>query len=542
MRNYLLVAINSQYIHTNLAVRYLKKYAEEFCDTEKVNVEIYETNINNQILNMIKDIYEKRADVIIFSTYIWNREITFKIIKELKKILPKTKIGMGGPEVSYDSLDILKKNPQIDFIIKGEGERGFLKIISQTLENISGVYDYPVPYELDEIPFPYTEEELKGEKKILYYESSRGCPFSCSYCLSSIDTGIKYFSIERVKNDLRAFLHSDIKLIKFVDRTFNINKGRYLEIWKFLIENYREGIVFHFEINANLFDDETVKIFEKIPENYFQFEIGIQSINWETMESINRKNLIDKLSENIKKIPKNIHLHLDLIAGLPFETYNLFKNSFNYVYDLKPEMIQLGFLKLLKGTKMLSDSSEYEYQYTEFPPYEILSNKYIKYEEISKLKEIETILDLYYNSEKFEVSLNYIIKNFYDSPFKFFEDISLYFKEKQYLDIGHKIHSLFNYLYEFYKEKNFSEIDIFREYLKYDYLVLGKPGVYPSWFKSIKNSDLHDEIIKKEKFTSAREGYKNSELEIFEYNIFQNKEEKMILFVNYKEKKVKIIE
>lgn len=536
MEKYLLVAINSQYIHTNLAVRYLKKYSEEY--TNK-NVQIYETNINNQILQIIKEIHEQEPTIVIFSTYIWNRDYVFKIIKELRKIMPEVKLGVGGPEATYMGDDYLLKDEQVDFLIKGEGERAFVKLLEEKIEDIKGIYEEQMPHNLDEIPFPYSQEEIMKESKILYYESSRGCPFSCSYCLSSIDKGVRYFSIDRVKSDLNIFLKSNIKLLKFVDRTFNINKERYLEIWKYLIENYREGITFHFEINANILDDESLELLKKVPKDYFQFEIGVQSINYDTMESINRRNLLDKLEKNVREISKNIHLHLDLIAGLPYETYEIFKKSFNYVYDLKPEMIQLGFLKILKGTNMEKTSEKYGYQYIEFPPYEVLSNDFLSYKEIVRIKEVEKLLNYYYNSEKFEKSLNYIVKKYYTSSFDFFEDISSFFKMNGLLDIGHKELSLFNYFVDFAKYKEFAD-EYFYEYLKFDYLKNGKPGVYPQWFKSEKDSDLYDITIKNKGYKSTRDGHKNSELEIFSFNVLKEEEsaKRIALFFDYRNGKV----
>lgn len=536
MEKYLLVAINSQYIHTNLAVRYLKRYSEEY--TNK-NVQIYETNVNNQILQIIKEIHEQEPTVVIFSTYIWNRDYVFKIIKELRKIMPEVKLGVGGPEATYMGDDYLLKDEQVDFLIKGEGERAFVKLLEEKIIDIKGIYEEQMPHNLDEIPFPYSQDEIMKESKILYYESSRGCPFSCSYCLSSIDKGVRYFSIDRVKKDLNIFLKSNIKLLKFVDRTFNINKERYLEIWKYLIENYREGITFHFEINANILDDESLELLKKVPKDYFQFEIGVQSINYDTMESINRRNLLDKLEKNVREISKNIHLHLDLIAGLPYETYEIFKKSFNYVYDLKPEMIQLGFLKILKGTNMEKTSAKYGYQYIEFPPYEVLYNDFLSYKEIVRIKEVEKLLNYYYNSEKFEKSLNYIVKKYYASSFDFFEDISSFFKMKGLLDIGHKELSLFNYFVDFANYKGFAD-EYFYEYLKFDYLKNGKPGVYPQWFKSEKDSDLYDITIKNKGYKTTRDGHKNSELEIFSFNVLREKEnnERVALFFDYRNGKV----
>ncbi|MGL4392589.1 MAG: DUF4080 domain-containing protein [Fusobacteriaceae bacterium] len=476
MDRYLLVAINSQYVHTNLAIRYLKKYGEEYSDK---NISIYETNINSQLMNTLKNIFELNPSVIFFSTYIWNREYIFKLVKELKKILPKVKIGLGGPEVTYDSENILKYNPDIDFVVKGEGERSFVKILSSSINTLSGIFEYPMPYDLDEIPFPYSIEELLSEKKILYYESMRGCPFSCSYCLSSIEKSIKIFSMERVKKDLLIFLQSNVKLVKFVDRTFNLKKERFLNIWKFLIDNYRDGIYFHFEINANLLDEECLNLLMAVPKNYFQFEIGVQSINSKTMQSINRLNIIDKLAENIKKISKNIHVHLDLIAGLPYDTYEEFKKSFDYVYNLKPNLFQLGFLKFLKGTEIYNNIEKYCYIFTEIPPYEVLSNKFINYSELSMLKEIEKILDLYYNSNKFKNSLDIIMQteNYKVSSFYFFEEFSKYFRERGFFEISHKEENLFQYIFDFIKFKNLSS-QIFLENLKLDFFSLDKPERY----------------------------------------------------------------
>ena len=377
MSKVVIAAINSQYVHLNLAVRYLKKYIET---NSNIKVEIYETNINNQLLNIIKDIFELNPDKIIFSTYIWNKEYVFEIVKEIKKVLPNVKIILGGPEVSFGWEKIMEENPEIDSILIGEGEKVFLNFLTEENDKVMGlVYrkDGEVCFngtekiieDLDIIPFPYEKEELQDKTKIFYYESSRGCPFNCSYCMSSIDKTVRYYSLDRVKEDLKIFLDSPIRLLKFVDRTFNLKKERYMEIWKFLLENYREGITFHFEINANIFDDETLDFLETVPKGYFQFEIGVQTINPDTMKSINRNNILDKLAHNVRRINKNIHLHLDLIAGLPYETYEIFKKSFEYVHDLKPEMIQLGFLKLLRGTQMYNEAEKYEYKYFSKPPY-----------------------------------------------------------------------------------------------------------------------------------------------------------------------------
>lgn len=549
MSKIVLAGINSQYVHLNLAVRYLKKYVEANSD---LKIEIYETNINNQVFNIIKDIYELNPDKIIFSTYIWNKEYVVEIVRELKKVLPNVEIILGGPEVSYKWEKFMANMPEVDALLLGEGEKVILNFLTKKDKKALGVVYRengeiifngiePIIENLDIVPFPYEDWELEDRTKIFYYESSRGCPFSCSYCLSSIDKTVRYYSLDRVKKDLKRFLDSPIKLLKFVDRTFNLKKEKYMEIWKFLLENYREGITFHFEINANIFDDETLDFLEKVPKGYFQFEIGVQSINPETMVAIKRNNILDKLAYNVRRISRNIHLHLDLIAGLPYETYDIFKDSFNYVYNLKPEMIQLGFLKLLKGTQMYDEVEKYNYKYYSKPPYEVFSNKFISFGELVKLKNLEKMLDYYYNSEKFSYTCDFVIKNNFDSAFTFFEKIADYYDKKGYLKISHKEVALFNILYDFYVENNLKDLDIFVEFLKYDYLALGKPGSYPEWLKSNKDSELHNQLIKDSEFKSVREGHKNSELEEFKYNIFTNKREDINIFFNYKTKKHEII-
>lgn len=549
MSKIVLAGINSQYVHLNLAVRYLKKYVEANSD---LKIEIYETNINNQVFNIIKDIYELNPDKVIFSTYIWNKEYVVEIVKELKKVLPNVEIILGGPEVSYKWEKFMANMPEVDALLLEEGEKVLLNFLTKKEEKVLGVVSRkngeivfngvePIIENLDIVPFPYEDWELEDRTKIFYYESSRGCPFSCSYCLSSIDKTVRYYSLDRVKKDLKRFLDSPIKLLKFVDRTFNLKKERYMEIWKFLLENYREGITFHFEINANIFDDETLDFLEKVPKGYFQFEIGVQSINPETMVAIKRNNILDKLAHNVRRISRNIHLHLDLIAGLPYETYDIFKGSFNYVYNLKPEMIQLGFLKLLKGTQMYDEVEKYQYKYYSKPPYEVFSNEFISFGELVKLKNLEKMLDYYYNSEKFRYTCDFVIKNNFDTPFAFFEKIADYYDKKGYLKISHKEVALFNILYNFYVENNLKDLDIFVEFLKYDYLALGKPGLYPEWLKSNKDSELHNQLIKDSEFKSVREGHKNSELEEFKYNIFTNKRENINIFFNYKTKKHEII-
>lgn len=551
MNKILLVGINSQYVHTNLAIRYIKNYVEKY---SSMKLDIYESSINNQLSAILTDIFEKKPEKIIFSTYIWNKEYVFKLIKEIKKIMPDTSVILGGPEVSFQSVEIMNYNPEIDFIVAGEGERTTLKLLSESIEDIKGVFyrkdgqikfnGYQSPIEnLDEIPFPYSEEELQNSKnKILYYESSRGCPFECSYCMSSLDKSVRYFSLERVKEDLKRFLSNGITLIKFVDRTFNIDKKRYMNLWTFLLGNYREEVTFHFEISGDLFDDETISFLEKVPKGFFQFEIGVQTIHEKTMNVIKRKNDLTKLGNNVLRIKNNIHLHLDLIAGLPYEDYNTFKSSFDYVYGLKPEMIQLGFLKVLKGTLIHGQVETYGYKFLDFPPYEVLSNDFMSFGEITELKKIETVLDYYYNSENYLKSLEHILKNHYESPFGFYEDIARYYDSCGHFKVSHKPVSIFNYLYEFYVYKGFSDIEIFTEYLKYDYLTIGKPGSYPYWINSLKDKEKYNVILKSMDFKSVREGHNRTEFEMFKYNVISDKAGEVEILFIYKGKETKIQE
>ena len=540
MKN-ILVGINSKYVHTNLAIRYLKKYIEQ---NSNEKIKIYESSINNNIQKIIRDIVEYEPDNIFFSVYIWNVEMVFKITKELKKILPNKRIILGGPEVSYNPDEILEKNIEIDGILIGEGENVLLNFLTKDIKDVKGVYYRednkikfngfePLIENLDVIPFPYDDEELEDVHKIVYYESSRGCPFNCSYCMSSIDKSVRYFSLERTKKDLKKFIDIGTRLVKFVDRTFNLNKDRYMEIWKFLLENYRENITFHFEINANIFDDEVLEFLKKVPRKLFQFEIGVQTTNPSTMKAINRNNNLDRLFHNVTCINKNIHLHLDLIAGLPFEDYETFGKSFDYVYKTKCEMIQLGFLKMLKGTQMKDEREKYSYKYLDFPPYEILSNEFISYKDICRLKDIEEVLDFYYNSQKFLKSVDFVVENFFESPFKFFESIGDFYKERGYLEVAHKEVAIFNNFVEYYEKMNFPKKEEFLEYLKFDYLFMGKPGFYPAWIEENKDKELHKNIIEKMSFKSTREAHKLTELERFSINIDTKEREEINIFFDY---------
>lgn len=547
MKKNLILGINSKFVHTNLAIRYIKNYVEKYSN---IKMELLERTINNSISDIISDIFRYRSNKILISTYIWNKEYVFKLIKELKKIDENIQIILGGPEVSYNSMQLMEENKEIDIIIQGEGEETALELFTKNnLRDVKGIFYRELDNimytgerkplcDLDKIPFPYSEKELREKGKILYYESSRGCPFKCSYCMSSLDKKVRYFSNEKVEKDLKTFIDAGVSLVKFVDRTYNLHKDRYMKIWKFLMEEYREGLTFHFEISGDLFDEEAIEFLKKVPDAYFQFEIGVQTINPLTMELINRKNHLEKLRQNVLSIKDNIHLHLDLIAGLPYEDYNTFKDSFDYVHELKPEMIQLGFLKILEGTQISEEKEKYNYKYLSFPPYEVLENDFISYEEILKLKDFEKVLDFYYNSEKFKESTKYIIENFYTRAFDFYEDIALYYRKNNYFDIAHKSLAIFNFLYDFYLYKAFPKLNVFKELLKFDYIFMEKPKHQVYWLERNINKDLYHKLAEKIQGRSLREKYKNCELETFSIDVFSKKERESILFFNYKDKTV----
>jgi radical SAM superfamily enzyme YgiQ (UPF0313 family) len=529
MNKILAVAINSKFVHTNPALRYIKKYIEQNSDIE---ITLKEYTINNQLNDIIKNIFRESPTTILFSMYIWNREYVLKLVQEIKKVID-VKIVLGGPEVFYDAKNIMLANPQIDFVCHGEGEQTLLDFLSADDTVPPGIYyrDNGIAFsgynenivELDNIPFPYEIAELHEKSKIYYYESSRGCPFCCSYCMSAIDKNVRFSSIDKVKKDLKIFLDNNVKLVKFIDRTYNLKKERYMAIWKFLIDNTNGITCFHFEISADLFDDETIEFLDTVPKGLFQFEIGVQSSNRTTLDAVNRKTDLEKLYSNVTRINKGIHLHLDLIAGLPYEDYATFENSFNFVYSMKPEMIQLGFLKLLKGSPIIQEIEKHDYKYLGFPPYEIMSNSYLSFAEILQLKDVEECLDYYYNSQMFMNSIEFLIKTYYDdNAFNLFEAISIYFNSRGFLDISHKAINLFRYLDDFVISK-FGDDKLFLANLKLDYLFREKPGSFPDWFKHEFDNDHYNKLLRSKvlagEFENLKKAYKQTEIVTFSYDI-----------------------
>lgn len=453
---FLLVAINAKYIHSNPAVYSLAAFAQKADPALAEHIGLEEYTINQSLTDILSDLYVKKPEVIGFSCYIWNIEYVYRIVRELGKVLPDTDVWLGGPEVSYDAKMVLKEHPDVTGVMVGEGEETFTELLQyyiyredahKSLHQISGIVFregnvsqgcdiVTTPARklttLSAIPFLYGDLN-PFENKIIYYESSRGCPFRCSYCLSSIDKQVRFRDIEIVKKELQFFLNHKVKQVKFVDRTFNCSHSHAMAIWQY-IKDHDNGITnFHFEIAADILNEEELSLLNTLRPGAVQMEIGVQSTNRKTIEEINRTMDVDKLAAIVARIHqgKNIHIHLDLIAGLPYEDYSSFQNSFNEVFAMHPEQLQLGFLKVLKGSKIYQNVKKYGIAYTDTPPYEVLFTKWISYEEILKLKKIEEMVELYYNSNQFQTALPFLLEEF-ETPFAFFEALADFYKEQGY--------------------------------------------------------------------------------------------------------------
>lgn len=470
----LLVAVNAKYIHSNLAVYSLKAYARKYLSDrqqEAVQLALAEYTINHSEEDILAAVFEEKADVVAFSCYIWNIELILRISAELKKVSPKLKIWLGGPEVSYDAIQCLEKHPMLDGIMIGEGEQTFLELVlhyacnDRTLGEIAGLAyrDYSSnqilmtqerqPLMLDQIPFPY-EEGTGFENRIVYYESSRGCPFSCSYCLSSIDRRVRLRSTELVKRELQILLDRRVPQVKFVDRTFNCNRKHAMELWQFIKEKDNGITNFHFEISADLLEEEEIAFLATLRPGLVQFEIGVQSTNPDTVKAICRTMDLDKLKKNVAQIKKygNIHQHLDLIAGLPLEDYASFEQSFKEVYNMKPDQLQLGFLKVLKGSSMERSAKKYGIVYRNSAPYEVLTTDRLSFDEVLRLKGICEMVEVYYNSGQFSHAITYL-EHFYPSPMKLYEELYDFYKAKKMLMLALSRIRRYELLLGFYKEK-----------------------------------------------------------------------------------------
>lgn len=617
---FLLCGINAKYIHSNLAIFSLKAYA----DRKKIpGAEIIskEYTINNYVEDILQDLYEEKADVVIFSCYIWNISFVRELAAELKKASPDVKIWAGGPEVSYAANKFLMENPAFDLIMQGEGEEVFSELIRLTVEEkcrIKDVYKqseskkvlseivekrysierkqavkeekdiedkhfagednvYPTNYidmsklqklqgiavrdfsgeaalgnaesnignktkiintgfatlmDMDTIPFVYEDFHL-FEHKILYYETSRGCPFCCSYCLSSVDKTVRFRSLPIVKKELDAFLEAKVPQVKFVDRTFNCNRQRAIDIWSYLVEHDNGITNFHFEISSDLLGEEELELFAKMRPGLIQLEIGVQSTNGETVDAIHRHMDLDKLFHYVDRVHElgNIHQHLDLIAGLPYENYERFGCSFDDLYAHEPDQLQLGFLKVLKGTMMEEEVKKYSILYRNQPPYEVLGTKWLSYDEIILLKGVEELVELYYNSGQYTLTLKYAVP-FFESPFRFYEMFSAWYRGKGYHKLNHNRLEKYNILREFLREHiDENEWDTLDEIMLYDMYLRENVKGRPAWAKDTaqykkewkalyreQGEKLFPEDVQAGIYDSKRAA-NQSHIEVFEINI-----------------------
>ena len=477
----LLVACNAKYIHSNLAVYDLQAYASDYAD----HIVLKEYTINQQKDDIMRDIYLEHPDVVCVSCYIWNLSFVKELMADLIKILPGVDFWAGGPEVSYDAEKFLTENSEFKGVMVGEGEETFKELAGyyveknpQDLKNMTGICyrdgdqiihnGWRQIMDLSSIPFIYKDlSEFKN--RIIYYESSRGCPFSCSYCLSSIDKKLRFRDTETVKKELQFFIDNKVPQVKFVDRTFNCKHDHAMAIWKYINEHDNGVTNFHFEISADLLREEELQEMSTMRPGLIQLEIGVQSTNPDTIKAIHRTMDFEKLKGIVDRIHSfgNIHQHLDLIAGLPYEDYDSFRHSFNDVYALKPQQLQLGFLKVLKGSHMMEMCREYGIVYKTQEPYEVLSTKWLDYDHVLKLKTVENMVEVYYNSGQFQNTLEYL-ENFFPDAFSIYERLGSFYMEKGYGDVSHTRMRRYEILLEFLEDMPEISVDQVKDQMVYD--------------------------------------------------------------------------
>lgn len=505
MMKFLLAAVNAKYIHSNPGIYSLKAYAErtrgdlfpEGAGLPSVHVEIGEYTINNQMEQILEDIYRRKPDMVGFSCYIWNIVPCLELVRDLHKVLPDTDIWLGGPEVSFDAPELLLREPEVLGIMKGEGEETFAALLNcyeklgmsvrksvgmsgcrdqekkaeEFWESLSSlpaaayrgkdgtIQDHPVRPVMDMSRIPFLYSRLEGfENRIIYYESSRGCPFSCSYCLSSVDKSVRFRDLELVKRELDYFLENRVPQVKFVDRTFNCRKSHALEIWRHIKEHDNGVTNFHFEIAADLLDEEELELIGIMRPGLIQLEIGVQSTNPRTIREIHRVMDLERLKKVVARINAghNVHQHLDLIAGLPWEDYSSFHRSFNEVYAMEPEQLQLGFLKVLKGSFMYEQAENYGLVYRDKPPYEVLSTKWLSYDDVLKLKGIENMVEVYYNSGQFTRTLKYL-EDWWKDAFVLYEQLADYYEQRGLTGLNHSRLARYEILHDFVEERTGGE-------------------------------------------------------------------------------------
>lgn len=546
-----LVAINAKYIHSNLAVYSLRSYARTFGYAP----ELLEFTINQQKDQILKGIYEAKPDLLCFSCYIWNLSYVEEIIEDIKKILPKITIWAGGPEVSYDAPQFLKRHPEVDGIMCAEGEKTLTELIryyeseksqGKSLDGINGIvyqenrtiHQTPLRdiMNMDDLVFPY--EDLKDfEHKIIYYESSRGCPFSCSYCLSSIDKKLRFRSFSLVEKELEFFLAHKVPQVKFVDRTFNCKKSHAMAIWTYIKEHDNGITNFHFEVAADLLTEDEIALIQTMRPGLIQLEIGVQSTNEKTLAEIHRKTDFEEITRKVKAVQKgeNVHQHLDLIAGLPYENYESFGHSFNDVYALKPEQLQLGFLKVLKGSYMAEAAEGYGCVHKAKPPYEVLGTRWLSYKEILKLKGVEEMVEVYYNSGQFQKTIR-AMEHLFETAFSMYEELADFYEKNGYNEVSHTRIRRYEILQEFLQEKE-ANLEYFKQLMIFDLYARENMKTRPQWANDLsaykmqildfyKKEEENPELLTDYQGYQARQTIKMTHIEVFTYDVINENEEK----------------
>ncbi len=544
----LLIAVNAKYIHSNPAVYSLRAYAQAALGNQpEVGIEIAEYTINQNTENILADIYRHRPDIAAFSCYIWNWNTIQELLPELPKLLPDTKLWLGGPEVSFHAEKILAQYTQLTGIMVGEGEETFTQLVrfyhapKGQLQDIPGLVlpqGRTQPRELTDMSkLPFLYEDLgKFQNRIIYYESQRGCPFRCAYCLSAIDKSVRLRDIETVKKELQYFLDHKVSQVKFIDRTFNCNAAHALTIWRYLLENDNGVTNFHFEIAADLMTEDELEVLKQMRPGLIQLEIGVQSTNEQTLHAINRYMSLEHLRQVVDKIHSfhNIHQHLDLIAGLPYEDYDSFVTSFNDVYAMRPQQLQLGFLKVLKGSPIEEKAEEYGIVYNSRPPYEVLYSRWIPYDDVLRLKGIEEMVELYYNSCQFTHTLPVLEKEF-SSPFALYEALSQYYEEKGYYINTPARAYRYQVLLEFAQQKAPARSELYAQLLTFDmYLrenLKSRPAFALCWQQGEEEKEQVRAFYRQEaqtpQYLTGYEGYqpqqlmKMTHIEYFTYPVWQ---------------------
>ena len=494
----LLVGINAKYIHTTLAVRSLQANAGKY----RKDVEIAEYTINHRREEIFQDIYRRKPEAVGFSCYLWNIEYVMGLAGDLKKVLPNLFLFFGGPEVSYHPEEVLAKYEYADLVMVGEGERTFQEFMAylvdgdREISSIDGIVYRGIGglhrtkprqgLDMDDLVYPYDDmETLKN--RIIYYESSRGCPFNCSYCLSSIDKKLRFRDIELVKKELAFFIEKKVPQVKFVDRTFNCRHDHAMEIWRFVKEHDNGITNFHFEISADLLNEEELALIHDMRPGLIQLEIGVQSTNEITIREIHRTMKLELLKDIVRKIQggENIHEHLDLIAGLPYEDYATFAKSFDEIYALKPNQLQLGFLKVLKGSYMYEHAAEYEIVYHAKTPYEVMKTKWLSFDDVLKIKQVEEMLEVYYNSGQFEITMK-VMEPLFDSAFAMFQELGVFYEEKGYFGMSHSRIRRAEILLEFMREQKSGDavLQMLEESLTFDLYYRENCKSRPFWAPS----------------------------------------------------------